>query len=181
LSSESLQYFSSQKLQKLNDFQIIVNGNTFEINFSLFCCVSGKFLKTTFPEKKLACSIPENFFSCFISFLDIFHGFPFYFENYSFEALSYLIDLFGLSSLFQFICDNIPVPKNVNESIEFLSKCEIEFFPSIFEQCIMILNQHIDRIKIEQFNCLPNFILERLFRSKFFQIENVDFLFKLIN
>jgi hypothetical protein len=168
-------------LKKLSDFQLVVNGKTFEINFSLFCCVSDKFFKTIFPENKLVFSIPENFLSCFTSFLDIFHGLPFYFENYSFEALSYLIDLFGLFSLFQFICDKIPVPKNVSESIEFLSKCQVDFFPKNFKQCIIILIENIDKIQTEQYNCLPNFVLEKIFSSKLFQIENEDFLFHKIS
>jgi hypothetical protein len=61
--------------------------------------------------------------------LDIFKGLPFYFENYSLEVLSYLIDLFGLSSLRQFICENLPHPQNIDEAIVFCQSAQVNLIP----------------------------------------------------
>jgi hypothetical protein len=68
-------------------------------------------------EEEFICTIPNEHLPCFHSFLDIFKGLPFYFENYSFESLSCLINLFGLSSLFEFICETISLPQNLQESL----------------------------------------------------------------
>jgi hypothetical protein len=133
----SLKHFKSlyeNYLNKLNDFKLVVNDKTFNINFSLFCCVSDKFLSMKKQEEELICSIPEQYLHCFISFLDIFKKLPFYFESYSLESVSYLINLFGLSNLSQFICENIPLPQNVNEALEFLSKPSCEFYSNIFDE-----------------------------------------------
>jgi hypothetical protein len=43
LSSKHFKFLYESDLNKLNDFQLIINDKTFDINFSLFCCVSDKF------------------------------------------------------------------------------------------------------------------------------------------
>jgi hypothetical protein len=99
LSSQHFQFLYEHDLDTLNDFRLIMNGKTFDINFSLFCCVSDKLQAICNNEKELNFTIPKQHFPCFISFLDIFKGLPFYFQDYSLESVSYLIHLFGLSSL----------------------------------------------------------------------------------
>jgi hypothetical protein len=111
--------------------------------------------------------------------LDIFQGLPFYFENYSLESVSYLINLFGLSSLSRFICVNLPSPKNLPEALDFLSNHSCEFYPKIFNESIEILIQHFSGIRPEQFLKLSNFVLEKVFQSPQLQVDNEDFLFDL--
>jgi hypothetical protein len=127
LTSKHFKYIYQNDFNKLNDFKLIVNGKVFQINFSLFCCLSDKFLEMNQQEQELRCSIPNNYLPCFIAFLDIFKGLPFYFENYSLESISFLIQLFGLSSLSKFICENIPHPQNIQQITSFLSKISCEF------------------------------------------------------
>jgi hypothetical protein len=167
-------------LKKLQDFRLIVNGRTFNINFSLFCCVSDKFQEINRQEEEVSFSIPNQYLPCLISFLDIFKGLPFYFENYSFEALSYLIDLFGLSSLSEFINEHLPRPQNVQEAIDFLSIYSYEFHPKFFDNSFAILIHHFTELNFDQFLKLPNSILEKLFQSAQLQIDNEDILFQLI-
>jgi hypothetical protein len=112
--------------------------------------------------------------------LDIFRGFPFYFQDYTLESVSYFINLFGLSSLSQFICEHIAPPNNVQEALEFLSNHSCELYSQIFDQSLSILINHFSEISFEQLIKLPNFMLEKLFQSPQFQIENEDILFNLV-
>jgi hypothetical protein len=107
LSSKNFKFLYENDLCKLSDFQLIVNGRTFDINYSLFCCISDKF-QTMNCQEKIGLTIPSQHLPCLISFLAIFKDLPFYFEEYSLESVSYLINLLGLSSLSQFICKNLP-------------------------------------------------------------------------
>jgi hypothetical protein len=61
-------------------------------------------------------------------FLAIFKGLPFYFEEYSLESVSYLINLFGLSSLSQFICENLPSSQNIGEALDFWQSLHVNIF-----------------------------------------------------
>jgi hypothetical protein len=110
LNSQHFQFLYENDLDTLNDFKLIVNDKTFNINFSLFCCVSDELQAIYSQEEELHLTLPEQHCPCFISFLDIFRGFPFYFQNYSLESVSYLIHLFRLSNLSQFICEHLAPP-----------------------------------------------------------------------
>jgi hypothetical protein len=157
-----------------------VNGKSFDINFSLFCCISDKLQTMDRQEQELSLTIPDQYLPCFLSFLDIFKGLPFYFQNYPLESVSYIIHLLGLSSLSQFICENLPSPQNVQEAIEFLSNHSCEIYSSIFDESMAILINHFSEIRTNQFLKLTNFILEKLFQSPQLQIDSEDTLFDLV-
>jgi hypothetical protein len=55
-----------------------------------------------------------------------------------------------------------------------------ELYAPIFEQSLSILINHFSEIRFEQFLKLSNFILEHLFQSPQFQIDNEDILFSLV-
>jgi hypothetical protein len=159
---------------------LIVNDKSFGINFSLFCCVSDKFQEINHQEQELRLTIPDEYLPCLISFLDIFQGLPFYFENYSLESLSYIIQLFKLTSLSQLICENLPPPQNIQEALEFLSNHYCERYPNIFDESLTILAQQFSEIRIDQFLELSNFVLEKLFQSSQLLLDNEDTLFDLV-
>jgi hypothetical protein len=146
----------------------------------MFSLLSEKFKAMNKGEEEFRISMPNNYFSCFLAFLDIFKGLPFYFENYSFASLSYLIKFFGISSLFDFICANIPIPQNLQQSVEFLSHSSSEFIPQVFNESLNRVIQNLERIEIDQLLSLPNDILEKVFKSDQLQIEAEDYLFNLI-
>jgi hypothetical protein len=131
-------------------------------------------------DEELSLTISEQHLPYLISFLDIFKGLPFYFENYSFESVFYLIDLFGLTNLFQFIGESILNPQNIQEAFEFLSNHSNDFYPDIFDNSMAILIHHFSEIKPEQFLKLSNLVLEQLFQSSQLQVEDEDTLFDLV-
>jgi hypothetical protein len=180
LSSKHFKFLYESDITKLNDFQLMINGKSFGINFSLFCCVSDKFQAMNHQEQELRLTIPDQHLPCLISFLDIFKGLPFYFENYSPESVSYFIHLFGLSSLAQFIYENCPSPQNIQEVLEFLSSHSCEFYPNIFDESLTILIRHFSEIRTDQILKLSNFILGKLFQSPQFLVDNEDTLFDLV-
>jgi hypothetical protein len=152
-----MKFLYENDLNKLNNFNLIVNGKFFGIIFSLFCYISDKCQEMNHLVKELNVIIPNQHLQYFISFLDIFKGLPFYFESYSLESVSYLIHLFGLSSLSQFISKSLPSPQNIQEAIEFLSNHSCEFYSNIFDESITILIHHFSEIKADQILQLSNF------------------------
>jgi hypothetical protein len=58
VSSRHFKFLYEKDLNKLNDFRLIVNGKSFGINFSLFCCVSDKFQEMN-CEEELSLTIPS--------------------------------------------------------------------------------------------------------------------------
>jgi hypothetical protein len=175
-----LKFLYQNDLSRLNDFKLVINGKSFNINFSLFCCVSDKFQSINHKEEGLHLTIPNQHLSCFLSFLDIFKGLSFYFQNHSLESVSSIIHLFGLSSLSQFICKNLPSPRNIQEALEFLSNHSCHFYPEVFGESLEILIQHFSQIRLDQFLKLSNFVLENFLQSPKLQIDKEDILFNLI-
>jgi hypothetical protein len=131
-------------------------------------------------EKELHLAIPNQYPPCFFSFLDIFKGRYFYFQNHSLESVPYIIHLFELSSLSQFICENLPSPQNIQEALEFLSNLSCHFYGNIFDKNLEILIQHFPEIRPDQFLKFSNFVLEKLLQSPKLQVDNEDILFNLI-
>jgi hypothetical protein len=54
-------------------------------------------------ETKLELQIPEEHFSRFVSFLEVFRGRSFPLRKFSLQSLFFLIESFGFSSLLSFI------------------------------------------------------------------------------
>jgi hypothetical protein len=108
LSSKSLRFLPHHYKKSLNDFSLIINGQTFKLNYSLLCCLCEKFQQMESPPTELSIQVPNEHLKCFIHFLNIFNGISFNFQLFSFSSLFFLIDLFGISNLFQFISSSIP-------------------------------------------------------------------------
>jgi hypothetical protein len=114
-SSSHLKHVPRKQKNLLLDFSLIVNGITFQVNYSLFCSVCDKFYETGRQLKEFTVSIPEQFFKCFESFIKLFDGQKFYFSSFSFDSLIFLIDLFGISCLIPFLTTQIPIPKTIQD------------------------------------------------------------------
>jgi hypothetical protein len=126
-SSTNLLFIPQIKRNLLNDFKVIFNGKTFEVNYSLFCCCADKLNEMNSNQSEMKFEIPNEHFHCFDSFLNLFQGKSFHFQNYSFDSLSYLIQFFGLSCLFESISSSFSKPNGVIGSINFVSipHCEL--------------------------------------------------------
>jgi hypothetical protein len=136
----------------MNDLKIIINKKIFEINFSLFCWGSDKFLQMKSNQPEVICQIPSEHLSCFYSFMSLFQGKPFQFQHYSIDSLSYLIEYFGLSCLFHFLSFHFKQPTTVIDSIKFISISNCEYFDECFNAHLLFLIQNIERISIENLN-----------------------------
>jgi hypothetical protein len=157
-----------------------VNDRTFDINLPLFCCISDKFQAMNRQDEELSFAIPKQHLSCFESFLDIIKRLPFYFEDCSLQSVSYLIHLFGFSRLSDFISQNLPLPQNLQDALDFLSNRFCESYPNLFNKSIGIVIHRFSKIILEQYLKLSNSVLEQLFQSPQFQIDHEDILFDLI-
>jgi hypothetical protein len=92
----------------------------------------------------------------------------------------FLIDFFQCPLLFEFISSKLKTPQTIEESIDYLSKPNCEFFETHFQSSISILIQQFDHITQEQFKFISNSHFELILKSEELKIENEDFLFQLI-
>jgi hypothetical protein len=164
-SSNNLLFIPQIKRSLLNDFKFILNNQIFEVNYSLICCCSDKMIKMNSHQSEMICQIPNEHLNCFCSFMNLFKGKPFYFQDYSLNSLSYLIEFFGLSCLFHSLSSSFSKPTTVIDSIKFLSISNCEYFDDYFNANLLFLIQNIESISIENLNRFPNSILEKIFLS----------------
>jgi hypothetical protein len=183
LSSNALTHLRENEGKDFNNCHLTINENIFEINSSLFCCISDK--QNEFPEKnsqpfESVFSNPEEHFKCFSAFLNIFRGDPFQHQEYALPSKLLLIHTFGLSPLAQIISSSLTAPQTIQEAIQFLKINHCEIFENHFNQCTALLISHLEEISIDDFRSLSNFVLEKLFSAPNLQIVNEDFLLELI-
>jgi hypothetical protein len=162
-TSEHLGDISIKQLPFMNNCNLIINHKSFEINSSHLSCISTKFHSIGNLVNHLIFSIPEEHLFCFESFLSIFKGSSFRFDEFDASSLIYLIDFFDLKSLLQFISDSLPLPSNIEESIEFLSKIYSKILGKHFQQSIDIVIDNFEKITIDQFLQISNEILLSVF------------------
>jgi hypothetical protein len=182
-SSSHLKHVHRKQKSLLRDFSLIVNGITFQVNYSLFCSVCDKFYETGRQITEFVISIPEQFFQCFESFIKIFDGQEFYFSSFSLDSLIFLIDLFKISCLIPFLHSQIQIPKTIQDSISFLSLSKANFFEGFkwhFESSYNILLKNFSTKLVEQFNQLSNSQLLYLFSMKELKLKDENQLFKIV-
>jgi hypothetical protein len=180
LSSESISLLSSNQRNKLNDFNLIINEQTFPTNFELLCCASEFFIQKKVLEDQFIFFLPVRHFECFLQFLNIFHDEPFNFEEESFSSWMLLIDTFSMPCLLPFIPKELLFPQNLQKALYFLSKSFCQDFEQQFNQSISFLLQFFNQISLEQFLSLQSSALLHLFSSNKLKIINEDFLLNLI-
>jgi hypothetical protein len=179
-SSMNLQQLPRFYLQSLHDFSLIINNERYDVNFSFLSCVSTKFQSLNKETSELICSVPPEHLECFCSFLSIFKGFPFYYENFNFLSLKFLIDFFGLSSLIPFIESKINFPTNSNEILPFIAESSYQIFENKYNHMLTIFIQNISTYSEHDLNLIPLDVLERIFSSQDLVIQNEDAIFALI-
>jgi hypothetical protein len=97
-----------------------------------------------------------------------------------FSSLTYLINTFGLSSLFLLIPNKVPSPQNLQETFSFLSKPYCHKFEQQFNDSIHFLLKDFDQIYLKQFLSLQNISLHHLLSSSQLKIKNEDLLLQKI-
>lgn len=149
----------------MNDYVVIVNDQQFNVNFSLLCCLSEKFLHLKKSDQPYIFSIPEEYFNCFASFMGIFQGKTFCIDDFNYLSLIFLIDLLELKSLSDFLND-----PNIFH----------QYFIQHFDEQLKFIIQYFDRFPIESINLFSVSQLLKIILSEDFQIQNEDRLFSII-
>jgi hypothetical protein len=132
------------------------------------------------PENEFSFSISPEFMNCFLSFFDMMKGFSFYFENFDFPSLKYLIDYVQIPCLYLFISSKMLFPQTLEESLQFLSLFQCESLEEQFNQRLSIIIQNFHLLSFYDLKQLSNDHLLKIFSSDSFQIETEDHLFQLI-
>jgi hypothetical protein len=148
LTSEHLGDISIKQLRIMTTFHLILNEQSFEIHSSYLSCLSNQFQSLDKRADQLICSIPQEHFQCFESFLLIFKGSSFRFDEFDLSSLIYYFDL---KPLHQFISSSLSLPSNIQESISFLSRMNSQLLDKHFQQSIDILVENIEKISIDQY------------------------------
>ncbi|MDR2640678.1 MAG: hypothetical protein LBC61_05190 [Candidatus Peribacteria bacterium] len=177
LSSKNLVHLKEN--ERFNNLHLIINEKRFEINSSLFCCISDK-QKEKFQTSTLIFSIPEDYLNCFSAFLGIFKGEPFQYQEYDLSSQLFLIYTFELSSFARIISSSLANPQTVQEAIQFLKIRYCEILKDYFNQCSNFLVSHLEEVSIDEFLSLSNSVLENLFSASNLQIVNEDYLLELV-
>jgi hypothetical protein len=180
ISSKQLISFPRSWLNRLIDFHIIINNKSIGINFSLFSCVCDKFQDLNHQDGKLAISISNPNFNCFLSLFNIMKGYSFRYEHFNFTDLKVLVDFFEITPFIQVICPKVPFPQTLEESIQFISLSYSEFLEAQFQQSLSIIIQNLSLISFDDLDKLPNSHLLKIFSTESLSIESEDYLFQLI-
>jgi hypothetical protein len=180
LSSKIFFCYPISLFHHLTDFQLIINDQIININYSLFSCVCENFQELHSQGNELSISVSEDYLNCFFSFFDIMKGYSFSYDNIIFFHLKVFIDYLGINSLTSFIFAKYPIPQTISQSLTFISKPYCELSEEHFNQSLLILIQNFNFISFEDLNTLPNSYLLKIFFSHFLKVESEDSLFQLI-
>jgi hypothetical protein len=107
-------------------------------------------------------------------------GFAFSFQDFELSSVFSLINVFGLSSLLQFISTQIQISQTLPSCLTFLSHVGSDILNEQFQSYLIFLISNIENISIDHLNSLPNFILDQILNSETLIVPNEDFLFHLI-
>jgi hypothetical protein len=107
-------------------------------------------------------------------------GYSFHFENFDFPKLKQLIEYFGINSLFRLTSSKITFPQTLDESLQFISQSFCEYLEEQYHQSLSIIVQNISKLSFEDLSKLSNSHLFKIFSSESLEIENEDYLFKII-
>jgi hypothetical protein len=180
LSTKIFICYPKSWVNKLVDFELNINNCLMSINFSLFSCLCDKFDQSIYHQKIPPISIPKEHLNCFLSFFDVMKGYPFHFSNFTFSNLKYLIDCFGISSLVQILLSKVPVPENIEKSLEFITQHCCEILEEHFNRSLSLIIQNFSSIPVETLNKISNSCLIRIISSDLLQIKSENYLFKII-
>jgi hypothetical protein len=179
LSSKHLLTVSQDQLSQFNDFNFIVNNQEFSINFSLISCISEKFIHFS-REPQLHLETPNEIFQIFISFLEIFQGSPFIFEDHEIPSLLHFTHFFGIFFPLSFISDKISIPETLSQSIQYLSMKGCQSLENHFNQSLNIIFEHFHELSFHDISSIPLEHLEIIFSSDRLILEEEDQLFSII-
>jgi hypothetical protein len=181
LNSLHLSRLSLPAKKVLKNFTLIINNKPILINYSLFCCVSDLLLHIDPLYQSFSLNVSNNIFQCFLSFMKVFDGIPFYWKKFQLSTILSMSEVFHLHSLHAFINDFVPFsPKNIEESIQFLSQSCSSSFENIFQQSVLILVENFKKLSFDQINSLSIEALQEILQNDQIQKLNQDYLLNLV-
>jgi hypothetical protein len=182
LSTEFFPFFNPSDIDNLKNFQLVVNNETFLINFEMMCCISELFLEFAHINDQFQMTIPDEHVNTFQQFLSIFDDGQFYAQEEPIPSLLFLVEQFKMqNSLLHIFIPNVLTPQSLDEAIDFLSKSYCCYLEAQFQAAIKILIHNILNISTNQLICLNNTALIHLVLSSELKVPDEDFLLNLIN
>jgi hypothetical protein len=186
LSSLNFKMLPSQSKKLLKKFTLVLNGQQIPINRSLFTCCSSLLLNIDLSVSSYSIDVSEEVFHCFLYFLKIFEGVPFYWKNFGIPAIFKMTKYFQIHSLKTFVDINLPPPSSFEEAIQFLSDGFIVSCPTLLRKSISILLENISLISFNQLANISVEAFQEVLKSDKFIIagekeeEFIDFIFQMI-
>jgi hypothetical protein len=112
--------------------------------------------------------------------MNLIKGIGFDYQSFNISSILFLINLFGLSSLIQFISKDLLAATTIEEAIILLNQIDSIHFKDKYNETILFLIDRIEEMNLNLFLSLSNSAVESIFISDQLQIENEDFLLNLI-
>lgn len=176
LSSKYLTRLYKETHNSLKKFNLIVNDQSFFINFSLFSCVSDKLFNLGNNEGHFQVHLPDEVFPCFAAFFKVFDGYPFIWKKISLSSVIHLIEVFSLSPLYLLLSESISLPKSLIGALEFPTNDDFVFTEKFFNHSISWIIEIFESLPIDKLHLLSNQHLEALLHSQGLHYRNEDFL-----
>lgn len=90
------------------------------------------------------------------------------------------MNIFGISFLSKLLSDKIPIPKTLDQSLQFLSYSIFQYLDEHFQQALKIVFEHFNEVSVQNFLSLSTDVLNFIFSSDQLKLQNEDQLFSLI-
>jgi hypothetical protein len=100
--------------------------------------------------------------------------------KFDIQALLSMIKTFYLHSLQMFLNNFLPSPKNIEESIQFLSQSCSSSFENIFQQSVLILVENFKKLSFDQINSLSIETVQEILQNDQIQKLDQDHLLDLV-
>jgi hypothetical protein len=180
-SSIHLSRLSLPTKKFLRNFTLNVNNTSILINHSLFCCVSDLLLNIDPLYQSFSLKVSHHVFKCFSSFIKVFDGIPFYWMKFKLSTIRSMIETFHLYFLQTFLNNFLLFfPKNIEESIQFLSQNSSHSFENIFQQSVSILVENFAQLSFDQLSSLSIEALQEILQNEQIQKSDQNYLLNLV-
>jgi hypothetical protein len=131
-SFKQLQFISEEERESFNNIKITVNDSVFEANWILFSVLFDRFNEINSNE--ISFSIPQEHFSCFISFFHVMKGNAINLNKFNIDSILSIVDCLKCSSIYDFISEHFTIPQTLKESIKFIRLIKIVNYSSPFKE-----------------------------------------------
>jgi hypothetical protein len=176
-------YIHSKTLNLMNNFQLLVNNNSYSLNSSYLACISEKILQQIQNDQtssSISFSLSEELIPFFERTLKLLRGSQLFIYQNEIGQFLEISNLLEFSLLKEFLFNQIPCPEPFDDCLQFIQKQNAFDFPNHFEQCLSVLSKQFKNIDFEILKRFPTSVLTKIISSPDLKIPDENYLFQTI-